>query len=1072
MFPLLVQRVSRLFGLSLVRSRALVRAAVFYFSFVAGVTALKSATNALFLVRRDPTDLPYLYLATALAITLVTADIGKRLATYGAKPILRLAITVSVIALSGLGVLAAIDFRPALGVLYVAGEVYATAISVLFWARLGEVFDVRSAKRVFGTIGAAGMAGAVLGGLGVRWLAGTVPSVVWCFFAVLTLALMHPLIGRDRGKTVIHHRKISFGDGISYAILERFPRGVALLVLLISIQTSAVDYVFRTGAFAFENGDEAALAGMFGVLNAVVGVGSILVQASLTAWLLGRVGVFVFLSIIPVACIAAAGWAFLFPTAFAPLFLLKTFEMMGSLSLNQPALQLLYNPMPASVRDSVRALVDGAVKKLGGAAGGVILIFVGSFLAEREQLGVVICLALVIMLWIRSLRGSYLQALEAKLGARGGATIPHLDPSDRATRLQLEKALSNEDPGKVLAAISVLAQDKTYDFRPHVEKLIAHPVESVRLKAIELVAARPDPAYAPLLVAVIQRDAHEPKAQAAAALELVDPEAARITLEPIVEAPPGTHELALVCAAIAALLPGQPGRSRPTPAEVALEGLLKRGRQGTARERREIAKLLGLLGPGAHARQLALYLDDPEHSVRLEAIQAAGKARDASLPERLIPKLVDRHAQKAVRAAIAAYGDDVVPTLAAVLDDRRLLVGLRVHVPRVLRQIGTTKAVEAMLFSNVQDDAFLRYVIVEELVRMRRTIPGLVFERRRTEEAALRRFRAYAHYRPIAKDLATGPTEFNLLRRSVEDRVRQNLEAALRLLGILHDQRMMENALAGLMREEGTSRADALELVDVTLQGSDIRGQVLAFLEAAHAPPPRSESRAGRRGMPSRAVDRAYGLVEGRDMQLALIAWESLRRIGEDPPEVHEPSTGEPMIPKEIIDRVFLLEGVQLFHGLSVDDLAAVAALTTEGHAEPRQVIYREGDPGSSMYIIISGEVRLLRGDQTLMDLTQGDSFGQVSILDQGPRPVTARAGDEGVDYLQLERGPFMDLVTDRPAVTSGLFIVLARRLRELVELTGAEHAGGRAAVKEPAIAKSAFPPGPPTDLRGTASPE
>lgn len=178
------------------------------------------------------------------------------------------------------------------------------------------------------------------------------------------------------------------------------------------------------------------------------------------------------------------------------------------------------------------------------------------------------------------------------------------------------------------------------------------------------------------------------------------------------------------------------------------------------------------------------------------------------------------------------------------------------------------------------------------------------------------------------------------------------------------------------------------------------------------------------------------------------------------------------MIPKEIIDRVFLLEGVQLFHGLAVDDLAAVAALTTEGHAEPRQIIYREGDPGSSMYIIISGEVRLLRGEQTLMDLTQGDSFGQVSILDQGPRPVTARAGDEGVDYLQLERGPFMDLVTDRPAVTSGLFIVLARRLRELVELTGAEHAGGRAAVKGPAIAKNAFPPGPPSDLRGTASPE
>ena len=169
--------------------------------------------------------------------------------------------------------------------------------------------------------------------------------------------------------------------------------------------------------------------------------------------------------------------------------------------------------------------------------------------------------------------------------------------------------------------------------------------------------------------------------------------------------------------------------------------------------------------------------------------------------------------------------------------------------------------------------------------------------------------------------------------------------------------------------------ADSVELVDGTLENSDIRKKVLVSLE-----------RALPSAAPGRAVERAMTLVEGRDMQLAMIAWETMKRLGEDPPDVREPTQGEPIMPKAIIDRVFVLEGVQLFHGLSVDDLAAVAGITTEGHAAPREIIYREGDPGDSMYIIASGEVHLLRGADPLLDLYAGDSFGHC-LLYTSPSP-------------------------------------------------------------------------------------
>jgi hypothetical protein len=1025
--------IAKLYGLSVVQARSMVKAGTFYFAFVAGVTAFKSATNALFLARRDPTDLPYLYLSTALVITGVTVALGRQLARMPAKPVLRQGVLWVAGLLLALSVLAALDVRPALGALYVAGEAYATAISVLLWARLGEVFDVRSAKRVFGAIAAAGMAGAVIGGMSVKLFAHVVPSAGWCFFAAVSLLVVRPLLGRGVGGGQIHRKKLPVTEGLTYAVKDRYPRGVALLVLLLAVQTAAVDYAFRTRAVVLEGGDEAALASLFGVLNAVVGVGAIVFQFGLTRPLLSRLGVFAFLAVVPLLSLVAVGAAVAWPSAFWPLFTLKTFEMMGSLSLNQPALGLLYNPMPVQSRDAVRALVDGAIKKLGGALGGVLLLVFGAALQGGLLLGLVAALAVLLLVLVRALRPAYLAALERKLGGRHTAAGQGIDVSDRATRDRLLETLGAEDGGRVLAALAVLMRCEGEDLRGHVPRLIHHKDVRVRAQAIALIRAQPDPSYAALLHQILRSDARAPTAEAARALALVDPEGAREALEPLLDAPPGAVDVRLLCAAIEALLPeGLGGHTPGSPKAVErLEALFAHGRAGPPAERRELARLLGHLGPGPFAWRLASYVDDLDRTVQLLAIQSAARARDPALPPKLVHRLEDRRIRRHVIETLAAYGEAVVPFLAETLDDRRLPASLRIHIPRVLRKIGTDAALAAMLFSNVRDDAFLRHVIVQELTRARKERPEARFDHERVKQATLRRLHAYAYYRPIALDLAAGGPAYTLLRRAVEDRLRQNLHNAVSLLGLIFDPATMRSALRGLERG---AVADALELLDVTLEGSGLRAEVLRSLEATEISV-----------APDRAKAQAGALVGGRDIQLAAIAYETLRRMGEDPPEVREPTQGEPLMPSSIVDRVFVLESVQLFHNLSVDDLAAVAELCAEGHADPREVIYREGEPGDSLFVILSGEVHLLREARPVLDLFAGDSFGQVSLLDGGRRPVTAQAGDEGVEYLVLEREPFMDLMVDRPEVVKGLFETLARRLRELVELTGAHNNTGAA---------------------------
>jgi len=98
------------------------------------------------------------------------------------------------------------------------------------------------------------------------------------------------------------------------------------------------------------------------------------------------------------------------------------------------------------------------------------------------------------------------------------------------------------------------------------------------------------------------------------------------------------------------------------------------------------------------------------------------------------------------------------------------------------------------------------------------------------------------------------------------------------------------------------------------------------------------------------------------------------------------------------------------------------------------QVIFHEGEPGDSLYIVLAGKVKLGRksadGRENLVALMgPSDQFGELSMFDPGPRTTTAVA----VTDSRLARMPKQALrqwITDRPEISEKLLRVLARRLR------------------------------------------
>ena len=132
------------------------------------------------------------------------------------------------------------------------------------------------------------------------------------------------------------------------------------------------------------------------------------------------------------------------------------------------------------------------------------------------------------------------------------------------------------------------------------------------------------------------------------------------------------------------------------------------------------------------------------------------------------------------------------------------------------------------------------------------------------------------------------------------------------------------------------------------------------------------------------------------------------------------------------MDEVLAQSG--LFQGLSEDAVDPVVS-RLETVALPRgRVVFNEGEPGDSLYIVISGKIKLSRRapdgrENVLAVMGPSDQFGELSVFDPGPRTATATAVTD-VKLARMPQNVLPAWIEAHPEVGSRLLHVLARRLR------------------------------------------
>lgn len=119
-----------------------------------------------------------------------------------------------------------------------------------------------------------------------------------------------------------------------------------------------------------------------------------------------------------------------------------------------------------------------------------------------------------------------------------------------------------------------------------------------------------------------------------------------------------------------------------------------------------------------------------------------------------------------------------------------------------------------------------------------------------------------------------------------------------------------------------------------------------------------------------------------------------------------------------------------LFSGLSKKDLQKVAKVSEEVDIEAGRTIVDQGRVGHEFFLILEGNAVVRRNNRKIADLGPGEYFGELAILDRGPRSASVVANTD-MRVLVLSQGAFVGVLDTIPGMATKLLTHMAQRLRQ-----------------------------------------
>jgi ATP/ADP translocase/HEAT repeat protein len=951
-------------------------------------------------------------------------------------------------------------------ILFMLKSLYELLHAMLFWNIANDLFNTRQSKRLFPLITASGVIGLIISSLTTPTLAN-----LFRFDNLLIIYLIVCLAGATlvtamtrRFPTLLVTRKKTTRAREKTSMLEEFRRVKPLLkestllrlmivlTLMPNVVVPIMNYQFNYAAdnqFASESG----LIEFFSYFRSAMNSVSLIILL-FVGKIYGRWGLPVALTFHPINY-AIAFMAFLLRFDVLSAMYARMSTNILRTTINVPANAIMMGLFPEEFRAMVRPFLRGTVVRMGLFLGSS-LILVSTTLFHPRYLSLV-ALPFVIV-WIITpfiLKRRYASIL-SRLIARNQLDFKSMEERemdqlfrDRSMQKELVQAFLAATPDNVVWYARLLQSAKI----PNLDAILMRRVENLavedQIALLALVSPQADLDVIPMLNDL--SDSHDPRLTRAVlkAIHCLAPEvAAGFDLRPYLTA------------------------ADPLVRAYAAAGLYDQA-------------------PETARRTISSWMEDNDQSVNKAGVVAAGlTGNDFFIPllrarlesprfAPLLPEIltalhqVGVHDMDAVMAGFFTHSDLRVRRAALRAYHVTDKESLKIVIPHladpdpVIRDI----AVQRIEGSDFQDGKTL----IKSLGSPNRDLREQIFDlldRLQIKDLDVFRFarnQIEGAYRYLSESvgvaaLPPSPARDLLLAHLAEQR-QVLVENVLRVLTIQDRTGRLRVITRGILGSDPRQRANGQEALDELLDHS-LSKLLLPLLDEAA---PEKILAIGRKYFKLRDFSRDTELLcnhlLGRDDPLTVLLTLQLIAGLPDPPAVQAsiaaltdhandhvarlayqmtrapyalPSGKEQNMPETLPlpNIILLLKNIEIFEHLSVSELSAVASATEQVDFETGQTVITQGDPGDTLYLIIEGEVAIIKEkeDDREIELDRigaGDYFGEMALFEDIPRTATVRTL-RPCRMLTLHKMEFKEMVREYPQIALEICKVLSGRIRKL----------------------------------------
>lgn len=977
---------------------------------VAANTLVKSTRDAVFLSRFGLTEMSLLAVGLAVVAGGV-ASAYRRWADRQSRPRL-IALSHGAIAISLVGMWAGLraQIEAFTWLVFVWSSLFGAFLIMQFWLIASELFDVREARRAFGTVGAGAIVGGILGGLGASQLAGIVSAESLLLVAAVALMVAAAsswlawnsrptALGRPAAKKTDREGD---GDGDPH----RLVRSLGAALLLSAVATTLLDWQLKAIAKRSFADDPEALASFFGSIFAYQSIASLAIQLLIAPWLLRRWGMGTSRGALPfvllLGAVAIVGHGSLAIGLLTIVSVARVGEAAVRYGVERPATELTWLPLDAATRAKGKAFVDTVVDRLGTGAAGAVWLAAAALGFDEPGLvhWVAVPIALTAAGWIwvnRDVQRRYVATFRAGLSGRT-IDLEALTNSlaSAEARSMLVEALESPDPARARFAVDILADQEDAPL-PDLAPLLDHDDDDLRVQVLKLLTARADGSAAERAKTLLADDHRAVRSTATRYLARVSPTTVSI------------DESAVVAL-------WDPARA--ADAEARLRSAIAEGDNRSM----SIASVAAA-PPDAAERLLEPMLTDEDPNVVRAALAAAGASRAHGLRTAIAALLADRRWRRFAVEALVDTGGAVEDDVLTRAEDESLPEEARRALVRAAGASADQRALPVLLRLLERTPAPMGFAAARAIARLRRSVGALI-------PADLVRRAAGGAARELYADLVllgrggwpnarTAQDDEDLFTTAVRERADRRARDILVLLELIYAPEDVLAAARGLESGEAAARAHGLELLDNVLTPSDRALLLPMFDETAPAAMTAAARRAGVEPVEHTAAVQAA--TEGNDPWLRAVALGMIR-----PDRVGATLT--------LVERALKLRSVDVLRNATTEALSRVAQVAEEIDLDDGATLYDAGDPPDALYVVLSGGVRLTQGDVEIDVAKDGDVFGSWALVDDAPR--IAKAQTVGPSrLLRVTREDFADVLADRPEIVEAVFKAMVGQIRGLTGL-------------------------------------